>query len=142
MSNLYADSSFFVSVYLPDANTSESLRRLAARPRIWFTPFHRLEFAHALAQSVFHRRISSAKADEVRRQMTEDCDDGLWEMTDFPVGAFETGTELARSHVSTLGTRTLDTLHVACALELKSTRFWTFDDRQRKLARAVGLRTT
>lgn len=73
--------------------------------------------------------------------MTQDCDDGLWEITDFPLPAFETGTELARRFVSTLGTRTLDTLHVACALELKATRFWTFDDRQAKLARAAGLRT-
>jgi hypothetical protein len=31
------------------------------------------------------------------------------------------------------GVRTLDSLqHVACALELKAERFWTFDDRQLK----------
>jgi predicted nucleic acid-binding protein len=35
--------------------------------------------------------------------------------------------------------RTLDSLHVACALELKAERFWTFDDRQARLAEAVGL---
>jgi len=40
-----------------------------------------------------------------------------------------------------LGMRTLDTLHVACAMELKAERFWTFDERQAKLARAKGLRT-
>jgi predicted nucleic acid-binding protein len=38
--------------------------------------------------------------------------------------------------------RTLDSLHVACALELKADRFWTFDERQAKLARARGLRTS
>jgi predicted nucleic acid-binding protein len=36
---------------------------------------------------------------------------------------------------------TLDTLHVASALELGAERFWTFDERQAKLARAVGLKT-
>jgi hypothetical protein len=30
---------------------------------------------------------------------------------------------------------------VACALELKATAFWTFDDRQKKLAKAAGLKT-
>ena len=30
---------------------------------------------------------------------------------------------------------------VAAALELKATRFWTFDDRQAKLAEAEGLAT-
>jgi predicted nucleic acid-binding protein len=38
-----------------------------------------------------------------------------------------------------LGIRTLDSLHVACALELNVKRFWSFDDRQRKLAKATGL---
>jgi predicted nucleic acid-binding protein len=34
--------------------------------------------------------------------------------------------------------RTLDTLQVAGALELKAERFWTFDGRQAKLAKAQG----
>ena len=33
-----------------------------------------------------------------------------------------------------------DFAHVACALELKSRALLTFDDRQRKLAAAVGLK--
>jgi predicted nucleic acid-binding protein len=40
-----------------------------------------------------------------------------------------------------LGTRSLDIFHVACALELKSRYFLTFDQRQQKLASAVGLKT-
>jgi predicted nucleic acid-binding protein len=47
---------------------------------------------------------------------------------------------LARKHTALLGTRTLDTLHVAAALELKSERFLTFDERQAKLAKAIGLK--
>jgi predicted nucleic acid-binding protein len=35
---------------------------------------------------------------------------------------------------------TLDTLHVAAALELKAQRFWKFDERQGKFAKAVGLK--
>jgi predicted nucleic acid-binding protein len=37
--------------------------------------------------------------------------------------------------------RTLDSLHVASALLLKAERFWTFDERQAKLAKAEGLKT-
>jgi predicted nucleic acid-binding protein len=50
--------------------------------------------------------------------------------------------ELARRHVPALGVRTLDSLHVACAMELRAQRFWTFDDRQARLAEAVGLDTS
>ena len=49
--------------------------------------------------------------------------------------------DLARRHGPTLGIRTLDSLHVACALELKAEKFWTFDERQARLAEAVGLDT-
>jgi predicted nucleic acid-binding protein len=59
-----------------------------------------------------------------------------------PESAFDVCPQLARRYAAKLGLRTLDTLHVASALELKAERFWTFDDRQKKLARAVGLKTT
>jgi len=55
---------------------------------------------------------------------------------------FVVAADLVRTHIAKLGTRTLDSLHVAAALELKAERFWTFDDRQKKLAKAVGLKTT
>ena len=57
-----------------------------------------------------------------------------------PEAIFELAMEIARVHVAHTGTRTLDSLHVAAALELKAERFWTFDDRQAKLAKAVGLK--
>jgi len=49
--------------------------------------------------------------------------------------------DLGRRYAARLGNRTLDTLHVASALELKERSFWTFDERQAKLARAAGLKT-
>ena len=48
---------------------------------------------------------------------------------------------MGRRFGSRLGLRTLDTLHVAMALEMRAQRFWTFDERQKRLARAVGLKT-
>jgi predicted nucleic acid-binding protein len=57
-----------------------------------------------------------------------------------PDRAFDLCTTLAQQHGARLGIRTLDTLHVASALELKSDRFWTFDQRQAKLALAAGLK--
>jgi hypothetical protein len=35
----------------------------------------------------------------------------------------------------------LESLHVACALELRAERFWAFDERQARLAEAAGLDT-
>jgi len=46
---------------------------------------------------------------------------------------------LSTRHTPTLGTRTLDLLHVAAALELGCTDFLSFDNRQRQAAQAEGL---
>jgi predicted nucleic acid-binding protein len=65
---------------------------------------------------------------------------GRWIPLPMPENAFELCADLARRYGPKLGIRTLDSLHVACALELKAERFWTFDERQAKLAKAVGMK--
>jgi predicted nucleic acid-binding protein len=65
---------------------------------------------------------------------------GRWISVPIPENAYDLCADLARRHGPKLGMKTLDTLHIACALELKAERFWTFDERQAKLAKAEGLR--
>ena len=85
--------------------------------------------------------MSATEGDQVYREFEDDRAAGLWAAVDIPENAFDICAELARRHGAKFGVRTLDSLHVACALELKAERFWTFDDRQLKLARALGLNT-
>lgn len=139
---IYADTSFFVSLYLPDNHTEEALRRTAHHPRLWLTPLHRAEWAHAVSQHVFQRKISAREALQVRRLFEGDRAVGLWLEADLPEMTFELCVHLAQRHAARLGTRTLDTLHVAAALELRATQFWTFDTRQAKLAEAEGLKSS
>ena len=108
--------------------------------RIWFTPLHAAECSHGIAKQVFYRKISLADADVIFGILKRDLADGLWLETAMPENAFEVCADLGRRYASQLGLRTLDSLHVACALELKAERFWTFDERQAKLAKAAGLK--
>lgn len=139
--SIYADTSFFVSLYVTDAHSHQAQRRMEKHPRIWLTPLHRVETAHAMAQQVFQRRISPADADRAYDNFENDRRAGLWLEATVPEAAFDLAVELARRHVARLGCRTLDTLHIACALELGAREFWTFDERQKRLAKAVGLST-
>jgi predicted nucleic acid-binding protein len=139
--SIYADTSFFVSLYLPDRHSTEAQARMTQRPSLWLTPLHRAEWAHAVFQHVFQRAISTKEAKQVLRYFEHDRKLGLWVEISVPDTAFETCAELARRYVARLGTRTLDGLHVASALELKAESYWTFDDRQAKLAKAEGLKT-
>ena len=138
---VYADSSVFVSLYVQDQHSDEVRAGIASGPSLWFTPLHRAEWTRAIEQHVFRRHLSSDTARKVYADFALGVRRGIWLETDVPEAAFDTAVELAREHVARIGTRTLDTLHVACTMELKAERFRTFDERQRKLARTARLRT-
>lgn len=111
------------------------------RPRVWFTPLLAAECSHAIAKQIFYRKISQAEADTVFDILKRDRVNNMWLETAVPEAAFHLCADLGRRYAPTFGMRTLDTLHVACALELKAERFWTFDERQAKLAKTTGLKT-
>ena len=107
------------------------------RPPI--TALHIAEWTHAIAQHVFRRQMTLSEADRLHRDFDDDRAARIWQSISVPEIALDVCVDLGRQHGTKLGIRTLDSLHVACALELKAKRFWTFDDRQRKLAKAAGL---
>jgi len=111
-------------------------------PRLWFSPLHFAECSHAIARQVFHRVVAETEADVIFDTLKRDLAAGIWLQTPVPENAFDLCATLARRLGPKLGMKTLDTLHVACALELKAERFWTFDERQAKLAKSQGMKTS
>lgn len=138
---VYVDSSFLVSPYVQDAHSVEFLRRISAHPVIRLTPFHAAEVAHAIHLHAYLKKLSAAVAARAWSEFQEDCRAGVWISAVLPESAWTVCSDLGRRYGPTLGVRTLDSLHVACALELRADKFWTFDERQEKLAQAVGLDT-
>lgn len=136
---VYADTSFLVSLYITDQHSAVSRQRVLTAQGLWLTPLHRAEWAHAIAQHIFRGELASTEATELQRQLAQDESEGVWIAVSILEDTFEACADLGRRYGPKLGIRTLDSLHVATALELKAKRFWTFDDRQRKLAKVVGL---
>jgi predicted nucleic acid-binding protein len=115
---------------------------MAKYPLVWITPLNRAEVANAIHRYVFRGAISSTDALAAWTHFEQDRANGIWTEINLPIRLWDTSIDLARRYGPTLGVRTLDSLHVACALELKAQRFWTFDERQARLAEAVGLDTS
>jgi predicted nucleic acid-binding protein len=138
----YADTSFLASLYLGDNHSHTADQMLRTLTECFLTPLHRAEWFHAIAQHVFRGTIPETKAGDLHSLFEQDTKTGPWREVTFPEHAFDLCADIGRRHGPKLGIRTLDTLHVACALELKADRFWTFDERQAKLAKALGLKTT
>ncbi len=139
--NVYADSSFLVSLYTIESHSAEARRRMASGPSVLLTPLNRVESAHAFSFQIYRSRIVETEANNLWQQFEQDCREGVWTRVGLPERAWQTSIALAHKYGPALGVRTLDSLHVACALELRADRFWTFDERQARLAEAVGLDT-
>jgi predicted nucleic acid-binding protein len=135
----YADTSFLVSLYLPDNHSPAAWSAMKSRPYLYLTPLHELEFVNAIELAVFRKLIRRTEAKLVLRDFEQDRG-GLFAITQIPPESFSRAEQLARRHSSILGTRSLDILQVATALILKPDVFLTFDERQRKLAKAEKMR--
>jgi predicted nucleic acid-binding protein len=85
------------------------------------------------------KKISAHQAQEVLTNFQLDRESRVWIDVNLPERTFDRCLQLVQQHGSQVPMATLDTLHVASALELGAERFWTFDERQAKLARAAGL---
>ena len=137
----YVDTSVLVSLYVSDANSQRADAWRKANPApIDFTSLHRVELRNALSLAVFQQRITAAQAEAAWAQVQEDLKAGvLAAKADAWDKLIAEAESLATTQTPTLGTRTLDILHVAAARVAGATDFCTFDGKQAKLAQALGL---
>ena len=138
--SIYADTSFLVSLYVLDMNSARaaaSMKR-AGLP-IVISAFGGLELVNAISLRVFRRELSAAEAKSAHSLIRKDLQAGVLEIKPMPGAAFERAKQIARRRTPRLGTRTIDVLHVALALQCGADTFYTFDLRQAKLAVAEGL---
>ena len=101
------------------------------------------DLAHCFRRARIDQRFPPAAAPEIaaaRSAFREDLEGGVFWLKPLPVVVFEKARQIARKRTASLGTRTLDVLHVASALVLGATKFYTFDRNQSKLAAMEGLR--
>jgi predicted nucleic acid-binding protein len=137
----YADTSFLVSLYTPDANSAEafSLYGKEEGPFLW-TAFGAAEFINAIELRVFRKEISSAQADRSLLDFQRDLDAGAFGVSrSVSAASYERALLLSRRYTRQMGTRAMDVIHVAIALEGGAEVLYTFDRLQRKLADRAGL---
>jgi len=140
---IYCDTSFLFSLYVEDSGSQRASEQMtsAKEPLIW-TTWHQLEFTSALEARVGRNANTRKQAEAVYAALHAHLEkDGIYtprSMNWEP--ALERSSELSRKWGGSLGCRSLDVLHVGICLELKIKKFWSLDERQRSLAKAVGLK--
>ena len=138
----YADTSFLVSLYGQDANSAPA-KAIAAtlKEPLAFAPLLRHEARNAVRLAVFRKEITPDECQAVLAAIEADTKTGALVVT--PVAWAEVYAEaesLSAAHTETLGMRASDVLHVAAAAALGAKAFYTFDTRQKALARKAGMK--
>lgn len=139
---VYVDPSALARLYLHQAGSREmSAWRAKLAGALPVTHHGRTEIVNAICRAAFLGQLDPAGLLETLADFSADFAAGhLWQADLLWRAALNRAAELSERHTPTLGTRSLDVLHVACALELRLRHFLTFDGRQRELATAAGLR--
>ena len=137
-----ADSSLIVALYLNEADSARADAACASvAPPVRLTDWHRVEIANAFQRAVKNARITREQATLLWQDFTDDVAIGRFEIVQVDHAAVLSRTlTLTQKHTATSGTRSLDLIHIASALEIGATDFLSFDNRQRDAAKAEGLK--
>ena len=144
----YPDTSFLCAFYLKQSNSPAAAAHAATmKEPLHVTELLRYEFRQALRFLAWRRAgnpregVAQADADAALNQFEADLASGVAVLA--PCHLLEVirrADDLSKRHTITDGHRSFDILHVATALQLEADELLSFDERQRKLAQAEGLK--
>ena len=140
---IFADTSFLLSLYLPNDRNSAAARAVAVsfQDAIAYLLLTELELKNAIWRAIGEKRISQRLALTCLSDVGQDLTDGFLQKCGLDaVAHYRKALELSEQYASTYLTRALDVLHVAGAIVLNCREFASFDLRQRNLASATGLK--
>lgn len=145
----YPDTSFLCAVYRKQDNTAEALAyRRSMTETLCVSTLLVFEFRQAIRLQVWlhgqdkRKGYSLTEADSMLTDWESDIAAG--HVTIVPTDAdavLRMAEHLSEVHTAVTGNRTLDILHIATAKHLSAKNFLSFDARQKKLAKAAGLKT-
>lgn len=140
---VYVDPSALARLFVhqPRSKEMHEWRRRTSGP-LSVTHHGRTELTNAIGLAVFRGEISSEAAKVAWTALEQAFLSGDFRQADLLWrAALNRAGDLSRTYSALFGTRSLDVLHVSCAIELQLKHFLSFDQRQTALAEAVGLKT-
>lgn len=140
--DVYADPSALSRLYLHQEGSKEVTGwRAKLKGPLLVTHHGHTELVNGICRANFNTNITLNEMNEILAEIEGDFACGLLIHADLLWRAtLNRAMKLSRQFTPSLGTRTLDVLHVASALELKMRHFFTYDSKQQLLARAADLK--
>jgi len=138
----YADTSFLIALYGNDEFTPAARNEVKSGGLpILLCELNRLEFDNALRLLRFRRLVAPRFVANASNALHKDALAGLLHTADLAwPQVFEKASQISERHTAKGGHRAMDILHVAAALMHSVEHFYSFDERQRQLAKQEGLK--
>ena len=142
--SVYIDTALVLKSYVFEADSPEAIAIIeAAGDPLIFSHLHAIEIPNAIRLKRFRGEITKAEEAAAIRVFRADVDAGRLARPDYDLAeVFIRAERLSAKHSGDIGSRSLDVLHVAAALECGCTGFASFDERERKIAALAGLKVT
>jgi predicted nucleic acid-binding protein len=137
----YLDTSILVKSFVWESDSPAAIAIVeAAGEPLAFTHLHEIEIPNAIRLKRFRGEITRAQEIAAIRAFRTDVDAGRMARPAYDFTAvFIRAEQLSARCSGEIGTRSLDLLHVAAALEAGCTAFASDDERQRKCAALAGM---
>lgn len=137
---IYLDTSAFIKLYFLEEGSDVVQRHVMEQDEpLPFWEILEAEMANACRLKAFWGDITPEQADERIGLMEQRLQRGQYFVPEIDRSALMRAFRILSQHTPKLGCRTMDTLHVACAMQLRVGTFISFDARQCALAAQAGL---
>lgn len=137
---LYLDTSALLKLYIREPGSEAVQARVAAQDLplpVW--EIQEAELVNALRLKAFWKEITPEQAETQVGYFEDRQRRGLYVFPEIHRSDLKRTFRRLSAETPRLGCRTMDVLHVACAVEIAATGFISFDERQRELALFAGL---
>lgn len=139
--SVYIDTGILVKSYIFEEDSPEAIAIIeAAGDPLIFSHIHAIEIPNAIRLKRFRGEITKAQEAAAIRVFRSDIDAGRLARPDYDLAeVFREAEQISSKYSGQVGSRNLDVLHVAAALQCGCNGLASFDERQRKIAVLAGL---
>lgn len=137
---IYLDTSAFIKLYFLEEGSGFVQTCIEAQDEplpVWH--ILKAEFMNACRLKVYWGSIEQHQADQLIELFDDRLTRGQYRVADIAFSDMMTEFRRLSNFTQELGCRTLDILHVACALLLEAESFVSYDVRQCALAKKAGM---
>jgi len=140
--SVYIDTGILVKSYVLEEDSPEAIAIVeAAGDPLLFSHLHEIEIPNAIRLKRFRGEITKAEEAAAIRVFHSDIDAGRLARPNYDLAeVFIQAERLSAKYSGGIGSRSLDVLHVAAALQCGCVSLASFDERQRKVAIQAGLK--